>query len=327
MAFCPNCKNEYREGILICPKCNCELTEELVETEPPVLTIRSEKIKDRFVDYLSYSGIEIDVERNEDDNKFELFCDPRDVDRVKRAFSVFVAVEAGNAAAAKSNSSLASATVIRDMDDEGGLSVPENWEDMLGTDEETDEDDTDDMSDEMLELLNEDAVSEITAPVFMRGSHESTEFVSAMDKRRETRETAFTLIIIGAILAVIDVFFAVSDKLNLYAAIVMGAMAFLMIAYGIYSLKKSRQLLLDAEAEKALTEEILNYMKLNLSENDIESAVGTTDAEGPELDLLRQQYLIDNLKENFPKADESLLLYLSDQWYGELFRNESGEDE
>ena len=96
MAFCPICKNEYREGILICPDCNCELTEELTETVPPVLTIRSEKVKDRFVDYLSYSGINTRVSRDENDERFELYCDKADTDRVKRAFAVFVAVETGN---------------------------------------------------------------------------------------------------------------------------------------------------------------------------------------------------------------------------------------
>lgn len=33
MAWCPKCKNEYRDGILVCADCGCELVPEL-ETEP-----------------------------------------------------------------------------------------------------------------------------------------------------------------------------------------------------------------------------------------------------------------------------------------------------
>jgi hypothetical protein len=193
MAFCPICKNEYREGILICPDCNCELTEELTETEPPVLTIRSEKVKDRFVDYLSYSGINTRVSRDENDERFELYCDKADTDRVKRAFAVFVAVETGNAAASRNNSSLEQATMIADVDDVNDISIPEDWEDALETEEEIDE--------EIRDLLEEDAVSEITAPAFMHKRQAPTQYVSAAEKSRDTKETGFTLIVIGIVLS------------------------------------------------------------------------------------------------------------------------------
>lgn len=311
MAFCPKCKNEYREGILICPDCNCELTEELVEITPPILTIRSEKVMDRFVDYLSYSGIKTRVSRDANDERFELFCDKADNDRVKRAFAVFVAVETGNAAANRNNSSLEQATVLADVDDINEVTIPEDWEEALETDEEVDED--------ILDLLEEDAVSELTAPAFMHVRQAPTQYVSAAEKSHDTKETGFTLIVIGAVLGAIVVGFACSDKSNPYAEIVMGAMAVLMIIYGFYSLSKSKNLLTVAASEDAMSAKIRDYLGTELTKQDIEDAVQSSDAEGPELDLIRQNYLIEQLKEHFPNADEPLLLYLADDWYNEQF--------
>ena len=315
MAFCPICKNEYREGILICPDCNCELTEELTETEPPVLTIRSEKVKDRFVDYLSYSGINTRVSRDENDERFELYCDKADTDRVRRAFAVFVAVETGNAAASRNNSSLEQATMIADVDDVNDISIPEDWEDALETEEEIDE--------EIRDLLEEDAVSEITAPAFMHKRQAPTQYVSAAEKSRDTKETGFTLIVIGIVLGAIVIGFACSGNKNLYAEIVMGVMALLMVIYGFYSLSKSRRLLTIAAEEDAMTKKIRSYLQTELTKENLEAAAQSSDAEGPELDLIRQDYLIEQLKEHFPDADEPLLLWLADDWYNEQFDTNS----
>ena len=116
MAFCPICKNEYRAGVLICPDCNCDLVDQLTNDEKPVLYIRSEHIMNRFTEYLSDSGIHVRVAQEPEDDRYAICCDPSDNERVKRAFSVFVAVEAGNAMASRSNKPLEEATEITESD-------------------------------------------------------------------------------------------------------------------------------------------------------------------------------------------------------------------
>ncbi|MBQ7200424.1 MAG: zinc ribbon domain-containing protein, partial [Eubacterium sp.] len=66
MAWCPKCKNEYREGITECPDCGTELVDEIqkeVEEAPvgpqPVILMKSayRDVAEKAVKYLRYSGI------------------------------------------------------------------------------------------------------------------------------------------------------------------------------------------------------------------------------------------------------------------------------
>lgn len=322
MPICTVCKNEYREGILICPDCNCNLVETLTETNPPIVSIKSASITKRFVDYLSYSGIKVTVSDNEETGKHDLFCDPQDNERVKRAFSVFVAVEAGNAAAATGNTTLEESTFLPDADDMEQLSIPDNWEDALASAGESDD------ADNMLqELMSEDAVSELTAPAFLHRSSKPTEYVSAEDKRKDTLDSAFTLIVVGCLLACIDVGYAFTSFSTNYAVIVLGAMAAAMVFYGFHSLRRSRELASAAAEEEAVKDKVRDFLVDALSKERIEIAVSDSTAEGPELDLLRQEYCISQLRENFPNVDETLLLYLSDEWYNSLFEEEPSDEE
>lgn len=318
MSFCPKCKNEYREGVLICPDCNCALVQSLAnyagEIDPPVLYIKSEGVKKRFLDYLSYSGIKTRVSQNPEDGRYEIYCDKDETDRVKRAFSVFVAVEAGNVMAARNNQKLEAATTIDDIDDIENFSIPEDWEEALV--EEADEDE--DISD----LLEEDAVIDLTTPAFMHGASKPTAYVSAADKQKDTRETGFTLIIMGLLLAALNVYLIKSNRLNGFASGVIFGLTLIMVVYGIYCIFKSKSLKKAADSENEQSKHVSEYLKEHFTKEAIESAVASSDAEGPELDLLRQQYLSDGIREAFPDVDDTLLQYLADEWYQELFEAE-----
>nr|MCR5584321.1 hypothetical protein [Lachnospiraceae bacterium] len=75
--WCPNCQNEFRPGITVCPECNIPLIEELesqAETNfVKVAGVKDEVIKDKIVKYLDHLNIpnrcEID-DFNEDDVQF-----------------------------------------------------------------------------------------------------------------------------------------------------------------------------------------------------------------------------------------------------------------
>ena len=307
MAFCPVCKNEYRAGITVCPDCNCELVDHLTNEETPVLYIRSENIMNRFVEYLSYSGINTRVEQVPDDERYAMYCAPSDNDRVKRAFSVFVAVETGNAMASRNNKSLEEATQISEDDE-----IPDDWEESIDTEAE----------DSIREFLDEEAVAELTTPSFLQNMSESTQYVSAADKQRETRESGAILIILGVSLFGLTYWMRTAMRLSSFSVIALSVIGAAMFLYGIYSLLKSKKYGELALTEEKTITEIKDFMEKELTKADILSLTADSEFEGPELDLQRQQVLTDRLKEAFPDCDEPLLLHLSDEWYNELFGEE-----
>ncbi len=307
MAFCPICKNEYRAGVLICPDCNCDLVDQLTNDEKPVLYIRSEHIMNRFVEYLSYSGIHVRVAQEPEDDRYAICCDPSDNERVKRAFSVFVAVETGNAMASRSNKPLEEATEITESDE-----IPEDWEEAIDTEAE----------DSIREFLDEEAVAELTTPSFLHNMSESTQYVSAADKQRETKESAVILIVLGVVLLGGVYGMWKAGYLSPFSLVSLSVIAVVMLLYGFYSIAKSKKYGELALTEENTIKEIKDYLAEHLAKDDIIALTADSEFEGPELDLQRQQVLTDRLKEAFSDCDESLLLHLSDEWYTEQFGEE-----
>lgn len=65
MAWCPKCKNEYVEGILVCPDCEMDLVDELPEDMdenmpiPVILChVPDQETGTKFVMYLQYNGLQ-----------------------------------------------------------------------------------------------------------------------------------------------------------------------------------------------------------------------------------------------------------------------------
>lgn len=92
MAWCPNCKNEYRAGITVCPDCNVELLEELKEeqTEEYVLLFQTddEAMKSKVTAYLAHCGIHMKEEISE--NPEEEAEKTEEIAASVRLYSVFV---------------------------------------------------------------------------------------------------------------------------------------------------------------------------------------------------------------------------------------------
>ena len=57
MAWCPKCKNEYREGITVCPDCGETLVSEEELTDWTSVLFGEQDEMEKLKDFLTYNGI------------------------------------------------------------------------------------------------------------------------------------------------------------------------------------------------------------------------------------------------------------------------------
>jgi len=89
MAWCPNCKVEYRDGITICNDCKAELVESLdKEMDTPIINSGNPELIAKLRDYLAYNNIK--SEMHEDG---QLIINNKDVDAAKKLTAVFLQQE------------------------------------------------------------------------------------------------------------------------------------------------------------------------------------------------------------------------------------------
>ena len=95
MAWCPNCKTEYREGITTCADCGVDLVDTVEEGATyRVAIISEEEQAQRFVDFLSFSELPV-VEKsyNEEEQGYEIFVSDTESEEAKKLFQAFAKAE------------------------------------------------------------------------------------------------------------------------------------------------------------------------------------------------------------------------------------------
>lgn len=101
MAWCPNCKNEYRAGITICPDCQVELTEELApETEYlPAFDTDEEELKEKILAYMAHCGYAARCESYQEEETektvYRILIDQSCLSEASKEIAALLAVEAG----------------------------------------------------------------------------------------------------------------------------------------------------------------------------------------------------------------------------------------
>lgn len=93
MAWCPNCKMEYKEGITVCNDCGVELVEKLeVEERCSILSGEEEQIEllKKFLEYNDIFSCVITQMPEGDDYTYELSVSKEDEELSKRAAIVFL---------------------------------------------------------------------------------------------------------------------------------------------------------------------------------------------------------------------------------------------
>ena len=91
MAWCPKCKNEYREGITVCPDCGETLVSEEELTDWTSVLFGEQEEMAKLKDFLTYNGIgKSKITLDDAEQVYELFVDAKEEKQAKTIARVFL---------------------------------------------------------------------------------------------------------------------------------------------------------------------------------------------------------------------------------------------
>ncbi len=97
MAWCPNCKNEYKEGINRCLDCDCDLIEHLEDMERVYILEGEESQLTRCNKFLIYNKLNSGkVEQSNEEDGYRLSVIPEDEIKATKILTIFLQQEALN---------------------------------------------------------------------------------------------------------------------------------------------------------------------------------------------------------------------------------------
>jgi hypothetical protein len=168
-------------------------------------------------------------------------------------------------------------------------------------------------------------IKRIGKELFMDDSNSKSEYyISKRAKAEDLKSTAytFTLVsILGIILLILFLFgvlpIQVADYMKTLMSFVMGGMLLIFLIIGILSFVQLKPLLLAADKEDALLEEITSRFREECSPDRIDSMLSDS-AEEP-LYFKRYSIMQQLLKEKYPDLEAAFADHIIDMLYSELF--------
>ncbi|MDD3173882.1 MAG: hypothetical protein PHF63_09505 [Herbinix sp.] len=315
MPWCPNCKAEYQEGYTECTDCKVALVEKLEEAEifEPFFQAEDKKVAEKLVKFFEYSDLKCELHYDDKNQLYVVAIPPKQEKQAKKLYQAFYYVEASRAV---SNSK-------KDITKEDGDSSIVNEEDSSSSDE-TEEYQNPVFDDDSLtdEEKHEDEVPSDDESAYE--SHEETVYVMKADQYKDLTSSVWIFLIFGVV-GVIFVLLNVTEIFHVFNGwipnTVMGALFLLFIYIALSTNKKAKKVQSEIEAENKLTEDINEWMKLNVTDNFLTSLHDDTISD--ELNYIKTTDMIkENLIKEFGHQNLAYLDRLIDEYYNSTFDNE-----
>lgn len=291
MGWCPKCRNEYVEGIVVCPDCEVdlvdELPEEVDENKPFVLChVTEEQIGAKFIMYLQYSGLKTaglmpvpeDAEEHEDG--FYVVIAPFEQQAAEKAFEGFDSVEE-----------------MSQMD----LSelMPELEKDLA-------------------DLQNEEAnkmLSELR-------TESSTVYVKKKDKYTDLKFSGISFIvfaILGAGLLAANYMEYISI-FNSFSSFIMALVFIVFLGVGITSLLRAKKMKALVSQEEKVSDDVLIWIEENLTDEWIDTLVDKEQSDENNY-FKAHEAMCQRVAEEFPLFNSDYIDQLMDERYNEYCEN------
>lgn len=296
MAWCPKCKNEYREGITVCPDCGETLVSEEELTDWTSVLFGEQDEMEKLKDFLTYNGIrKSKLSFDEAEQVYELFVDAKEEKQAKTIARVF-------------------------------LEQQEKERTENAAEEEA-------AVDEFLMPETEEASEKVNPGELLKtaSAQGGLTYMNSGAKAEENRSSAWVLLVVG-ILGMLVMILGITGVLPLNIGNpymfygVMSAVFILFIVMGVVSMRNAKLFEKKAESENSLVDTLLKWSEENLTAEKIDAQIENA-ADTPEEALYYKRFEVirSQMNHQFMNLDQQMLENLIDtKIYEQIFPDTNG---
>lgn len=331
--WCPKCKTEYRDGIMVCADCGTPLEPGSAEDFEVVdiCSLKDEQMAEKFVEYLEYSNIAGAKKKYDEETGVYTVIVPVGLEKkAEKLFEGFMLVieeeheqekEARRAARQNVEAEEPGQDQEADIQEEAELQEYD-WD----AEEEEDKSDIDIFDTENAEnLVSEDELEDTPKDLLYTPAKE---YMKKEEEYKDLKFSGLTFILFGvagAVYLTLCKLEVIPIKYNLIVFICIAIMFAVFLVLGISSLVKSAKVKEQIPVEEETTREMKAWLQENLTDDIIEGWKDHKVSEA-ENDLLLMAHIRASLIKKYPDADVAYLEMISEEYYNESIVDGSAEE-
>jgi len=302
MPWCPNCKSEYQEGYTTCTDCGSDLVDSIEQAVifKPIFYTSKEKLAEKLVRFFEYSDLNSQMQYDESTEVYTVLIPSSEEKEARKLYEAFYFVENTRFENQREGIEDLEETEeeVTDVEDDIYHNI-----DPASLDEDPDEN------------QNENAVDE-DVPEY-RSNKQTTAYVMKTEQFKELSSTVWIFITFG-VAGLIVVLLNAVQLLELFSGIipnlVMGALFLGFIYIGISTNKKAKKVKAEIYDELKTTEQINDWLKLNITDSFLASI--HDDAISEEVNHIKKTDIIkEMLIKEFGPLNLAYLDRLIDEFY------------